>query len=260
MAKSNDRENGSNVISLDAFRAHMESVQEPATGVGPYQAADYSEFHTVKYLLGQLGANQSSFGLIIREGRPHASSVLETQNVNGVERLFALTLNKDDEEEMLLELVNQSEDVAERLRKPLGRYYTAAYIAHHMLLAHKMLNTKAVIDPPKVDEEVIHLEGERLRKVTAWRVASGLGVIAAAHKRPELQGGMKDYLTHVLQWQHQYVMNMANFEVWTMAGLPIWDIMRQKPPTDGSKVSDRVLGLGTPLEGLQLRQAFNKLR
>ena len=245
---------GAQVVSIDEFRRRIETPAPVAESEydRSFDRADYSTTMNARRMLSYLNGEEApeNLAIFVRDVQKPTDVVALPHDQNWA---YAVERNIDDVEALMLDLEFGKEALEPKLRDPLDRFCTLAFIAHNAITrgAGRLEVVPEIEMPVYIGDARIHIEGaERVERVNAWRAAGGLALVGVTQERPTLRRQMREYLAGVLVKRLEYVGDME-----FMASIS----ERLAPPPDKPEIGDDLLGLCNPFDEFGLRRAVKNL-
>lgn len=183
------------VISLRTFR---DQIQQ---GPPEYEDVDHLSFHQARgMLMGLHGPPIPRVLYVVSRMVDTPSKVIGYADEH--QWLYGASINRQEQDRLLEDLEAEPEDIDQKLRAPLKRLLLTSLIAEHVLESCGFEIPESGISNANAGKPVIRIKYEeepvRYMDFMRKRAASGLGLLAIAGQRPQLEESIKNYLGFTL--------------------------------------------------------------
>jgi len=253
----------SNVTSLDMYRSSRleQSLNEPLVESGTSspvsdrsQLVDSATHKAASAILERINRDIriEPFKVAARFVTEAAANVSTTSE--GGKLRYSVDKNSLEFDEISSTLKTRAPDKVPNLNESiLERFYTVTLLAHEEI---RQKNITPVYTAPKDrkvmagwETEINIRDADRWREVMNMRAASSLGIMAVGRLRPGVRSQLPEYLTDVLDNRLAVISNYPRRLELTLGNKAL----------QGYETSDRLIGLGNPLNHVELQAVLGSL-
>lgn len=238
------------VISLNEFRERMNNppLDQPEKEKGKrsgYAPIDVETFDAIRSMLALLRGTEHVQRLMVvsRMVMKNTSEVLLAKE-NG-HRYYVVDQSQEELESLTAHIERYDEKFEPMLEKALPRLHVATLIGRHALHQTDSLSYRpGDISMPKISKASVSAEDRpSWERITLWRAAAGLGLLAVGPERPTMRGHIRDYLNEVLEARLAYANNAVDFS----------DFFKVPVPADAVELDEFLLGTCNPLNPIEIQ-------
>ena len=237
------------VISLDEFRERVSNPPQQIAGEenkrGGYLPVDIETFDAVKGMLERLRGKQHVHRIMIvsRLVLKNTSEVFLAKE-NG-HRYYVVDQSQEELESLTNHIESYDEEVETILDRSLPRLHLATLVGRHALSQTQSLRHRPEdISMPRISNAYVNSEDQpSWERITLWRAAAGLGLIAIGPNRPNMRRSIREYLEDVLRARLAYSNNVVDFS--DQFSVPV--------PNDAVELEEFLLGTCNPLNSMELQ-------